>query len=87
MELQVCDYYAIQSEVIQADPLVGISIETQILRLLVFVSRYLDVYFRAPISPYNTTLKWTILASSLILVSTLIGDKIRTGYGQVEKCV
>lgn len=58
----------------------GISVETQILRLLTFATRYIDlVYYREHISLYNTIVKWIILCSSLLTVSTLIHGKFQSG--------
>jgi len=49
----------------------GISLETQILRLLTFGARYLDVFFKPPVSSYNTTMKFIILVSGLLSVAIL----------------
>jgi len=49
----------------------GVSLETQILRLITFGARYLDVFFDPPISVYNTIMKFVILVSGLLSVVTL----------------
>ncbi|KIJ28225.1 hypothetical protein M422DRAFT_270549 [Sphaerobolus stellatus SS14] len=46
----------------------GFSLETQILRLLVFTTRYFDVLIGQTVSIYNTTLKYIILLSGILLV-------------------
>jgi len=53
---------------IKAKGTAGVSLETQALRLLVFSSRYLDVFAGQKISIYNTLIKYIVLLSGLFLV-------------------
>jgi len=57
----------------------GVSLETQIFRLLTFGARYLDVFFSPPVSSYNTTMKFVILVSGLLSVAVLArGGSLRS---------
>jgi len=57
----------------------GVSLETQIFRLLTFGARYLDVFFSPPVSSYNTTVKFVILVSGLLSVAVLArGGSLRS---------
>ena len=46
----------------------GVSLKTQELFLLVFVTRYLDLFFGHFVSVYNTVMKITYITTSAIIV-------------------
>jgi len=64
----------------------GVSLEAQVLRLLVFSSRYLDVFAGHNISIYNTLLKYIILLSGLFSIITVArGSGPRTLPGKTQR--
>lgn len=60
----------------------GISGKTQLLFLIVFITRYLDLFY-AYISLYNTIMKITYIASSSYIVH-LIYHKFKTTYNKSQ---
>jgi len=52
---------------LRADPRPGLSFRTQALYLLVFVTRYIDLFFRY-VSLYNSLMKVFFIASSAYII-------------------